>query len=304
MTGRTTLSWASRKGDDATVSELLACGADPNITDSWGMSSLHYAVAGSSEKCLRLLLTSKAVLEAKNRNGNTPLAVAAPRHGEGVRVLLEFGADVENQDHSGRRPIHHAVSFDCPQNVIHLLHAGADMFARTSSGYTTLDIAMKYNAHSTLRVLLEAHELSARPMNDVFSVVAMALAASCADQETLNILLPAVLEGSHLSLGSENKTYADAVQMAKWRRGNNQEWSEEALRPRDADPIAWYQSFQSLFWALRGSEPRIPEDVNGETDSRLDYSTGEDSSDTESTDGSEDEESWEDAPESQGEHLT
>lgn len=322
--GRTTLSWACRKGDDTTVAELLSCGADPNTTDTWGMNPLHYASLRCSDTSLRLLLTSKAILEVRDRYGYTPLAIAARRNVEGVRILLEFGADIETQNNLGQRPIHKAVLYDCPQNVTHLLHAGDDMFARTSSGHTTLDIAIERNAHSTLRVLLEAHELSARPMEDVLPDVNMLSAAWCADQRTLDILLSAVLEGSHLCLGSKIETNADAVQVAKWRSSSNQEWSERILRPHDADPFAWFQSFKSLFRALRGSQSRISEDIDDEIDTQLDYGTGEESSDNgsvggddsqldcgtgeesseiESADGTDDEEPWEDAPESQGELL-
>lgn len=325
MAGRTTLSWACQKGDDTTVAELLSCGADPNLTDTWGMSSLHYASLRCSDTSLRLLLTSKAVLEVRDRYGDTPLALAAWETVGGVRILLELGADMETQDSFRRRPMHRAVLYDRPQNVIHhLLHAGADMFARTSSGHTTLDLAIKCNAHSTLRVLLEAHELSARPMDDVWSDADMLLAAWYADQRTLDILHSAVSEGSHLCLGSDNEANADAVQVAKWRSSSNQEWSERIFRPRDADPFAWFHSFESLFGALRGSQSRISEDIDDEIDTQLDYTTGEESSDNgsiggddsqldcgtgeqssdrESADGTDDEESWEDAPETQGELL-
>ena len=322
--GRTTLSWVCQKGDDTTVAELLSCGADPNITDTWGMSPLHYASFRCSDTSLRLLLTSKAILEVRDRYGYTPLAFAARRNVEGVRILLEFGADMETQDNFGRRPMHLAVMDDRPQNVTHLLHAGADMFARTSSGHTTLELAIECNAYSALRVLLEARELSARPMDDVRPDVDMVSAAWYADQRTLDILYSAVSEGSHLCLGSEIEKNAGAVQVAKWRSSSNQEWSEMILRPRDEDPFAWFLSFESLFGALRGSQSRISEDIDDEIDIQLDYGTGEESSDNgsvggddsqlncgteeessdiEGTDATDDEESWEDAPETQGELL-
>lgn len=318
MAGRTTLSWACQKGDDTTVAELLSCGADPNTTDIQGISPLHYASISSSKTCVRLLLASKAVLEAKDRYGNTPLALAARTDGEEISILLEFGADMETQAKFSCRPMHQAVMFDCPQNVIHLLHAGADMFTRTSAGYTTLDFAIDRNAHSTLTVLLEAQGLSTRPTDDVWSAVDMCLAAWYADQKTLEILHSAVLEGFHLRLVSEDWTKAEVIQMAKYRRDYNQEWSEIALLRCDANPIAWYQSFKLLFGAVRRSQSGISEEIDDEYDSQLDYGTGEESSDNGSVGGddsqldygtgkessdteSADEESWEDAPESQGE---
>ena len=65
--GRTTFCWASQRGDEATVAQPLACGADPNRTDLSGMKPVHWASTDSSEQCMRLLLASKADLEAKDR---------------------------------------------------------------------------------------------------------------------------------------------------------------------------------------------------------------------------------------------
>ena len=290
-TGRTVLSWASQKGDDTTVAELLACGANPNITDSYNMCCLHYAVLGSSENCLRLLLASKAELEVKDSHGLTPLAYAATQSLGVFKFLLEFGADMETQDHLGQRPIHIAVLYDKIQNVRHLMHAGADMSARDSSGNTVLDFAIYYNVHSSLRVLLET---SARPTTNVPSDVDLSNAAWYSDQETLKILHSAVSEGFHLRVGMEDEKDADIVGIAEWRRDDNQDWSETAFRPLDADPSAWFHSFELLLQAIKSSQSRISEDSDDERQSQPGHDAEEESYDTESDDKTEGEESQED----------
>ena len=289
-TGRTLLSWASQKGDDTIVAELLACGADPNITDSFGRSCLHYAALGSDENCARLLLASKAELEVKDSNFLTPLAYAAMQSLGVFKFLLEFGADMETQDYYGQRPMHHAVVFNRFQNVRHLMHAGADMFARTSIGDTVLDYAFYYNAHSTLRVLLET---SGRPTTNVPSDVDLSDAAYYADQETLKILHSAVSRGLHLRARMEDGRDTDGLEIAEWRRDNNQDWSEKALRPLDADPLAWFHSFKVLLQAINGSHSRISEDSDDERQSQPGYDADEGWSDTESDHETEEEESWE-----------
>ena len=291
VTGRTILSWASQKGDDTAVAELLACGADPNVTDYSGVSSLHYAVLGSNQNCVRLLLASKAELEVKDSDGKTPLAYAAKRRLGVFKVLLEFGADMETQAHFGQRPIHLAVSNDRFQNVRHLMHAGADMFARISSGYTVLDYAFCVNAHSTLRVLLET---SARPATDIPSDVSLSDAAWYADQKTLGILHSAVLRGFHLRGRMEDEMDTDVVRYAEWRRDKNQEWSNEKLRPLDADPLAWFESFELLLQAIDSSQSRISEDSDDERQSQPVYDAGEESPDIASDDETEDEDLRED----------
>ena len=289
-TGRTMLSWASQKGDNTTVVELLDCGADPNRTDSSGASCLHYAVLGDSGSCVRLLLASKAESEVKDQDGWTPLAHAAMRISGVFEVLLEFGADMETQERNGWRPVHLVPRFNRHQNVRHLMRAGADMFARTSYGDNVLDCAIYYNAYSTLRVLLET---SARPTIKVPSDVDLNVAAGYADQETLEILHSAIIRGFHLRgrMGDEMST--DKLRVAEWRRDYNQYWSERALRPLDADPFAWFHSFELLLQAINGGQSRISED-NDERQSQPRYDEEEGGSDTASDGETEDEESWED----------
>ena len=288
--GRTILSWASQNSDDTTVAELLVCGADPNITDSCGLNSLHYAVLGSSEECVRLIFASKVELEATDWWGRTPLAYAAWSSLGICKMLLDFGADMEAQSNDGWRPMHYAVWQDSPQMTGHLLHAGADMFSQTSSGDTILRIAVWFNSHSTLKVLLEAQELVARQRDEVWPGEYLRLVARYADQETLNMLLSAVSKGLHLIFRFEEESGADAVEIAEWRRDSNQEWSNRMLRSCDPDPAAWFHSFELLLQAVESSQSRVSDDSDDEGYPELDYDEGEDLSDVGSVDEDEDEE--------------
>ena len=324
-TGRTILSWASQKGDDTTVAELLACGADPNIIDSYGTSCLHYAVLGYSRNCARLLLASKAELEVKDLDGLTPLACAAMINLGVFEILLKFGADMESQDRVRWRPIHQASMYNKVQIVRNLMHAGADMFARTSDGSTALDVAIIYNAHSTLRVLLET---SARSTTSLPSDINLRDAVAYADQETLEILHSAVFRGFHLRGTMEDEMDTDILEIAEWRRDDNQGWSEIALRPLDADPLGWFHSFEKLLQAIERSQAGISEESDDERQSQpsygeeeewydtgsddetedeglgedrhsqLGHDAGEESSDTRNENENENEESWQDARES------
>ena len=289
-TGRTILSWASQKGDDTIVAELLACGTDPNITDSYGMSCLHFAVLGSDENCVRLPLASKADMLVENSDGRTPLAYAAKQRLGVFKVLLEFGADMETQDRAGWRPIHFAVWFHQVQNVRHLIHEGADMFARTSYGTTALDFAIRHNAHRTLRVMLDP---SAQLTSNVASDVNLTYAAWHADQKALEILHSAILRGFHLEMRMKDETDTNLLEIAEYRRDNNQDWSDTTLKPLDADPLAWFNSFEVLLQAIQSSQSRISEANDDERQSQLGNDEEEGRYDIDSDDETEDEESWE-----------
>lgn len=54
-------------------------GADVNMADNHGASALHLASEEGSTDCVRLLLKAKANVNAKKRNGDTPIMLAAQR---------------------------------------------------------------------------------------------------------------------------------------------------------------------------------------------------------------------------------
>jgi len=87
------------------VELLIATGADPTATDSFGDTPLHYcASAGSGGEVMELLLVSSAeAIDARNRASETPLHLAA-RHGgvDVVQSLIRNGADLDVQDGRGR----------------------------------------------------------------------------------------------------------------------------------------------------------------------------------------------------------
>ncbi|MDD5201159.1 MAG: ankyrin repeat domain-containing protein [Terrimicrobiaceae bacterium] len=69
---------------------LLKNGADPNLTDAKGNTALHEAaLRGIHPKVVEALLASGADRQAKNREGQTPLAVARLRKRERIIRVLE-----------------------------------------------------------------------------------------------------------------------------------------------------------------------------------------------------------------------
>jgi ankyrin repeat protein len=121
---------AIARRDLATVSALLASGADPNIRapDASGFTALQTAIHELSE--------------------DAPLDI--------VNLLIAHGAEVDRRDHGGdSTPLLMAV-FRRQQAVVEvLLKAGADPNVRGSEGDTPLCVAAEKGEHEVATLLLE-----------------------------------------------------------------------------------------------------------------------------------------------------
>ncbi len=89
---------ASRDGDHAEVSRLLAKGA-PMTTDWLGTSPLHLAAQYGHLEAAEVLLRSGSQRDARTKVEKTPLHVASQEgHDIIVELLLSNGADVDTPD--------------------------------------------------------------------------------------------------------------------------------------------------------------------------------------------------------------
>lgn len=170
------------------VSDLLENGVKPNYENE-EYSPLHTAAWGSQYEMTHLLLGYGADVNAVERTGKTPIFNAFDKRI--IRLLIEFGADVNVQDkHDHNTALHGDVMFHNPVkefiesgfdltlknrfgwNVLHmqvgygndkivseLLKYGFDLDSQTDCGRTALEIAELYKHDQCFRVL-EKHVLS------------------------------------------------------------------------------------------------------------------------------------------------
>ncbi|KAJ6806718.1 potassium channel KAT3-like [Iris pallida] len=82
------LCMAAENSDFETISELLRCGTDVNLTDEFGQTALHAAVQQSHYGIIKLLLERGADMHKPDPNGWTPIAIAQKHRETDICDLL------------------------------------------------------------------------------------------------------------------------------------------------------------------------------------------------------------------------
>ena len=98
---------ASYRGDEKSIREILAAGADKDVRDAFGATPLHLAMFQSNLAVVKLLLDYGFDPNAvASRNGFTPLhnAVAA-NNADAARLLIQYGADKNIKCGNGLTPL-------------------------------------------------------------------------------------------------------------------------------------------------------------------------------------------------------
>jgi ankyrin repeat protein len=154
--GRTSLCWASESGHIEVVRLLLKKGADLEAADGYGWTPLHLALWSGHIEVVRLLLEEGVDLEAAGRDGWTPLHWASESGQiEAVRLLLEEGADLDAADEAGQTPLYCASESGQIEVVRLLVKEGADLEATGRYGLTPLQGASRSGHLEVVRLLLE-----------------------------------------------------------------------------------------------------------------------------------------------------
>ncbi len=103
--GESGLHIVTKRGDAGWVGFLLQFGANPNVRDREGNTPLILAAIGRWTDGVRIFTTIKAQVDVQNRLGETALLKAVQnRDSFMVKQLLDAGANPDISDNSGRTP--------------------------------------------------------------------------------------------------------------------------------------------------------------------------------------------------------
>jgi hypothetical protein len=120
-------------------------------------NALECAVMNANREMTQVLIWAKADVNARDREGRTPLMVLGEKAtAELVMDLLNAGAKVNVRDNDGDTPLIEAAGVDNLDLLRTLIDAGAKVDAHNNEGKTALMIAASSNLVNSVRALVMA----------------------------------------------------------------------------------------------------------------------------------------------------
>jgi ankyrin repeat protein len=139
---------AAANGEIERVKLLISENADVNVTDSDGMTPLHYAAREGHKEIVELLLAHGADVNISEAYLNSIAAEYAMHynHTEIVQLLVSKGADIS--------PLHLAIYMKDETKAKSLIEDGADVNSRTPAGITPLNQAVGKGLKDIVELLI------------------------------------------------------------------------------------------------------------------------------------------------------
>ncbi len=155
--GGTPLMYGAAGGNRAVVHRLVAAGAELEARASLGWTALLVAAAKGRTEAVAELLAAGANCNARDVYGWTPLMRAVDGHyGDTVRLLLEKGhVNLDNQEESGNTALHLAAADGDVETIRLLLEYGASPEVENHMGMTAAAVA-RTRGHTRAASLVEA----------------------------------------------------------------------------------------------------------------------------------------------------
>jgi len=105
----------------------------------WGFEEIH---KDGYVGIVKFLLEKGAIIDARDKDGNSALHESAGRYGSGYlkisKILIDAGANLNAANKNGRTPMHRAIGASL-ETVKLLINAGAEVNSTNNEGKTPLD---------------------------------------------------------------------------------------------------------------------------------------------------------------------
>jgi len=160
-------TWSDKTLDDDidTIRFFLGHGVDVDAVDNNHSTLLHRASYNGAVEVVQLLLECGANINARNKEGHTPLHRVLVELGDGARtsffdtiqLLLDHGADVDALDDAQSTPLHVASKYGSAKATRLLLERGAKVHLQDNEGHTPSQVASA-EGHEKIARLLEQSE--------------------------------------------------------------------------------------------------------------------------------------------------
>lgn len=237
---------------DATITHLIAAGADVNAITKRKKSALMRATCHCDDRSVYKLLKAGADVNAADENGTTALrfALHLPERQETggpywykrqlplrrlLSTLLRAGADVNAADQHGHTPLMIAAEIK-PAFLSLLLERSThtpDVNAKAKNGRTALMFLVSSPWHPKLPALLQKQQRDADDASEQISATAAALVAA---QEHEAVVL-AKYTAANLVLDDAMRVATDAAHEANWTFHEAEvhmyDWTLYKLRPQE-----------------------------------------------------------------------
>nr|CAZ64538.1 inward rectifying shaker-like K+ channel [Vitis vinifera] len=152
--GRTALHIAASKGSESCVLLLLDYGAGPNNRDSEGVVPLWEAMVGGHESVIQLLVDNGANINSGDV-GHFACTAAELKNLNLLKQIVHYGGDVKQPDNTGNTALHAAVCEENIEMVKFLSDQGADIDRTNDHGWTPRDLADQ-QGHEDIKALFES----------------------------------------------------------------------------------------------------------------------------------------------------
>lgn len=151
---------AAYRGDLNKMKELLAAGADPNMTDKKGLTPLMLATQKKHKDIMAVLISRGAYVNAKLKHGFTALFYPCMfGRADIAKLLIDSGADI-NAREDGNTPLMWAA-FRGHVDIVELLLAnGANPEITDDTGKITAAHMARGINQNTIRELLKTNSLA------------------------------------------------------------------------------------------------------------------------------------------------